>query len=181
MRERFRVASFELRVFAVAALVAGGVGAGLVASRTAEADPRQAPTPAGALPETPLHCQFKPPAGVTFDDGVVTEVVDGDTITVERTIRLRVRLPGCWAPETRTSDAAEKRLGLKSKTHLAALALGRRCTVHIPTADVAHLGEVTSLGRFVGEVWIEGDDQTLSARQVEARQASTTKGGALGK
>jgi len=40
-------------------------------------------------------------------------VVDGDTITVELKIPVRVRLLDCWAPETRTKDAEEKKKGIR--------------------------------------------------------------------
>ena len=49
----------------------------------------------------------KPPEGFTTKATVV-RVIDGDTVDVSITRRLRVRLQDCWAPETRTRDIVEK-------------------------------------------------------------------------
>jgi endonuclease YncB( thermonuclease family) len=121
-----------------------------------------------------------PPLGIALRCQVV-DVVDGDTIEVEVTQRVRVRLVDCWAPESRTKDLAEKRRGLAAKARLETLAKGRPATLFVPTGDARTLGDVTTLGRLVGKVWIDGEETSLSEQQVRAGLASTTKGGALGR
>ena len=59
----------------------------------------------------------EPPIGFTTKVNVV-KVIDGDTLDVEITRRIRVRLKDCWCPETRTRDLKEKERGLKAKRHL---------------------------------------------------------------
>jgi endonuclease YncB( thermonuclease family) len=106
---------------------------------------------------------------------VVTRVIDGDTLEVEIRRTVRVRLLDCWSPESRTRNAAEKRRGLAAKAHLEQLAAGRPCQLQIPTAGDGQLLELITLGRFLGRVWIEGDDRSLSERQVEAGHATTNR------
>jgi micrococcal nuclease len=54
----------------------------------------------------------------------IVKVIDGDTVDVDidlgfnLTIRQRVRLKGINAPESRTTDKKEKKLGLESKEWL---------------------------------------------------------------
>ena len=59
----------------------------------------------------------QPPKGITTDVKLI-KVVDGDTVDVEITRKVRVRLLDCYAPETRTRDAAEKVKGFESKKYL---------------------------------------------------------------
>lgn len=115
-----------------------------------------------------------PPAGLATPCRIAA-IIDGDTIEVEVTARLRVRLLDCWAPETRTTDAAEKKRGLAAKTHLEKIAGGKDATLWIPAAGARHLGELTTLGRALGHVWLEGDAKNLSERQRAAGHARKTK------
>ena len=59
----------------------------------------------------------QPPKGITTDVKLV-KVIDGDTVDVEITRKVRVRLLDCYAPETRTRDTAEKVKGFESKKYL---------------------------------------------------------------
>jgi endonuclease YncB( thermonuclease family) len=121
----------------------------------------------------------QPPLGHAVAIEVV-DVIDGDTITVKIVLLSRVRLLDCWAPETRTGDEHEKRAGLRAKAALQQLAAGRKGVLFVPTSGAQRLGDVWSFDRVLGQVWLDGDRETLSAHQVGRRLASSTKGGKLG-
>jgi endonuclease YncB( thermonuclease family) len=123
--------------------------------------------------------------------GTITRVFDGDSVEVELRRRIPVRLPNCWAPESRLDPQikdpakreAAKRLGQIAKAHLQILAQGRQCRLVIPasiqpdgyTQDPA---DSLTLGRAIGEVWIEGPDGSwvsLSELMVAAGHAGRTK------
>ena len=119
--------------------------------------------------------------------GIISRVIDGDTVevTIKRTIR--VRLQGCWAPETRLDPSlpsidreAAKLRGIASADHLRRIADGRECTLHIPThpadGETQDIGDSLSMGRAVGRVWINGTD--LAELQVRSKFATRTRGGA---
>ena len=120
--------------------------------------------------------------------GEVVAVPDGDTVKVRITREIDVRLLGVWAPESRRdprikSDIdreAAKLRGIAAKEHLARVALGKRCTLTIPTHTddedtTSDIGDVFSLSRALGRVWVGGKD--LSELQVERGYATATKGG----
>ena len=119
----------------------------------------------------------QPPRGLALPAYVVS-VHDGDTLTVDVTVRVNVRLCGdgtdeeCWAPELREPG------GIAAREHLKRLALGQRGTLVIPIGDAQNLSQLFSLGRVLGDVWIEG--HSLSQRQIESHHASSRKGGKLG-
>lgn len=121
----------------------------------------------------------KPPLGLTARC-CVENVVDGDTLDIELRINCRVRLLDCWAPETRTHDHAEKKLGLAAKDNLLDLTRAGNGVVFIPTGQAHSVGDLLTLDRILGRVWIDGQDFDLSTQQVAAGKASTTKGGRLG-
>lgn len=100
---------------------------------------------------------------------VVDRVLDGDTIEVTVTRRLRVRLLDCWAPEVK---GVEKPQGLKSSQHLKEIALGVNGTLFIPTEDARNMGDILTLGRVLGHVWIDGSDLSLSELQVQSGHAT---------
>ncbi len=120
--------------------------------------------------------------------GKVVRVPDGDTVDVEIRRRVRVRLRDCWAEESRRDpriknridrDAAKLR-GIAAKEHLRRVALGKRCVLMIPTQTdgddtTSDVGDVFSLSRALGRVWVDGQD--LSELQVERGYATRTKGG----
>ena len=102
----------------------------------------------------------------------VSRVIDGDTVEVLVVRRLRVRLRNCWAPESRTLDAAEKERGLAAKDALTALAHERDAILHVPSHG-EDVGEMLTLGRVVGDVWVEG--RNLADEQVRRGHATRTK------
>ena len=115
-----------------------------------------------------------PPIGWTVPVRVV-QVYDGDTVVVEITKRVRVRLLDCWAPEVRTKDKAEKQKGYASQAPLKKIIPeGSDAILHIPgSVDV---GRSITFGRFLGRIWAPGDKDDVSARQVEAGHATKIKG-----
>jgi endonuclease YncB( thermonuclease family) len=96
----------------------------------------------------------------------VVEVYDGDTVTVEVTVRARVRLIDCWAPELREPG------GKESRDHLANHALHKSGTLYVPTGDAKHAGQVFSFDRLVGRVWIGDEQVDLSQRMVADGKAT---------
>lgn len=103
----------------------------------------------------------------------IVDVHDGDTVTVEITRRVRVRLLDCWAPEV---TGAEKPQGIKSRDALRAIALLKSATLYVPTEGNDELGDVMTFDRVLGHVWLESDpSQSLSERQVRAGFATKTK------
>jgi len=100
---------------------------------------------------------------------LVTEVVDGDTMTVELRIPMRVRLINCWAPEARKEGGSE------SKENLALLAEGRHGVVSVPLGEATRLDHVFTFGRVLGDVWIDGDDESVGQQQVSLGHAAIRK------
>jgi endonuclease YncB( thermonuclease family) len=113
-----------------------------------------------------------PPLGWTTQCRIVS-IVDGDTIDVE------VRLLGCWSPESRTTNEAEKKRGLAAKEHLRAMAEGCDATLFVPGGE--HTKDLTTLGRVLGHVWLirsdgKPDAESLSEMQVTAGHATRKRG-----
>ena len=122
----------------------------------------------------------QPPEPSWTTKAVVTNVVDGDTVDVEIRRTIRVRLIDCWAPETHmdgrlpeAKQAAEKKAGMKAKEDLKALALGKPVILQVPTSE--DLLKSTTMGRVLGRVWLEGDDESLSEKQVKSGNATREK------
>ena len=120
-----------------------------------------------------------PPLGYTTRM-TVTDVTDGDTLTCETRTAWRVRLRDCWAPEIRGGEEAEKRHGLAAKEFLKSLALGRSGKLYIPSEFASQLGDITSLSRLVGDVWIDGREESLAEAMVKSGFASRRKHGKPG-
>lgn len=94
----------------------------------------------------------------------VLKVVDGDTIDVDIdlgfdiSLTKRVRLAGIDTPESRTTDKAEKALGLEVKEVLKT-ALKNAQTVIIKT----ELPDSTEkYGRILGWIYIDGEERSLN-------------------
>lgn len=82
-------------------------------------------------------------------------VIDADTLEVEVTRKLRIRVLDCWAAEIHeTGRPGEKELGLEAKAFVEALfeKLGPEIVVQIPTEGDESLAHVLTLGRFLGRV-----------------------------
>ena len=114
--------------------------------------------------------------------GLVTRVVDGDTIDVTVTRTIRVRLLDCWAPESKADpripeaqQQLEKAAGQASKNRLTALAAGKPVVLHVPTDGSGIVARMSTMGRVLGTVWLEGSDKSLNQLQVEGGFATREK------
>lgn len=99
--------------------------------------------------------------------------VDGDTVDFLVTFKLRGRLIGTWAPESRTTNQAEKKLGLAAKANLEKLTTGKHGTVFIPTEGARSVIDVLTMERVLIHAWVDGEKESLNARQV--REGFATK------
>ena len=124
----------------------------------------------------------QPPKGITTDVKLV-KVVDGDTVDVEITRRVRVRLLDCYAPETRTRDSAEKVKGFESKKYLhnmltevfyndLASRKKKKITLFIPADEQGEIKDNFTFNRVLGRLFINGED--VSERMIEAGKATRT-------
>lgn len=99
----------------------------------------------------------------------VTNVVDGDTIDVvidlgfDIMFSSRVRLAGIDTPESRTSDKAEKVLGLESKEYLKK-AIKAAKTVIIRTEK---MDSSEKYGRILGWVYLDGNSNSINNELIE--------------
>jgi micrococcal nuclease len=99
----------------------------------------------------------------------VTNVVDGDTIDVvidlgfDISFSSRVRLAGIDTPESRTSDKAEKVLGLESKEYLKK-AIKAAKTVVIKTEK---MDSSEKYGRILGWVYLDGNGTSINHELIE--------------
>ena len=99
----------------------------------------------------------------------VTNVVDGDTIDVvidlgfDILFQSRVRLAGIDTPESRTSDKAEKVLGLESKEYLKK-AIKAAKTVVIKTEK---MDSSEKYGRILGWVYLDGSGSSINNEMIE--------------
>lgn len=122
---------------------------------------------------------MQPPLGLTLPCTIL-KVHDGDTLTVEVRIVANVRLCGdgkreCWAPELSEPG------GIQSRDHLAGMALGSSGRLHIPIGDKAsNISALLTMGRVLGDVWVDDSAESLSEWQVRTYHASTKKGGRPG-
>ncbi len=103
----------------------------------------------------------------------ILEVYDGDTVTVELRIPLRVRLLECWAPEIRTRDPVEKLHGEASRDHLRSIALNKEGLIHVPWEDAKRVDNVFTFGRVLAHIWVDG--VSLSEQQVAQKHATLYK------
>lgn len=103
----------------------------------------------------------------------VVRVVDGDTVDVEISRTVRVRMLDCWAPETRGESRPQ---GIDSKRHLSELLPpDRMVTLHVPTDADGNVSKIWTFGRVLGRVYAADTD--LSEAQVDAGHATRTKAG----
>jgi micrococcal nuclease len=98
----------------------------------------------------------------------VTNVVDGDTIDVDIDLGFdisfssRVRLAGIDTPESRTTDKAEKALGLESKEYLKKQ-LRDATSVIIKTEK---MNSSEKYGRILGWIYVNGDTVSLNDKMI---------------
>jgi micrococcal nuclease len=98
----------------------------------------------------------------------VTNVVDGDTIDVEIDLGFsisfssRVRLAGIDTPESRTSDKAEKVLGLESKEYLKSKIKDAKSVV----IKTEKMDSSEKYGRILGWVYLDGSEVSINEQMI---------------
>jgi micrococcal nuclease len=109
----------------------------------------------------------------------VHKVVDGDTIDVDIDLGFsvsffsRVRLAGIDTPESRTTDAKEKALGLEVKEKLKKeLAAAKDVVIKTEKPDSSE-----KYGRILGWVFLDGSDVSLNQKLINEGYAWTYGGG----
>jgi micrococcal nuclease len=99
----------------------------------------------------------------------VTNVVDGDTIDVEIDLGFsvsysqRLRLAGIDTPESRTTDKAEKVLGLEAKEYLKnKVKDAKDVIVKTEKPDSSE-----KYGRILGWVYVDGSGKSVNEQMIE--------------
>jgi micrococcal nuclease len=99
----------------------------------------------------------------------VTNVVDGDTIDVEIDLGFsvsyaqRLRLAGIDTPESRTTDKAEKVLGLEAKEYLKGkIKDAKDVIVKTEKPDSSE-----KYGRILGWVYVDGSNKSINEQMIE--------------
>lgn len=106
----------------------------------------------------------------------VEEVVDGDTLTVSIKIPGRVRLLGCWAPESRGPKKSPA--GVASKANMQRLIEKhptREGLLTIPLDGVTRLDQIFTMERLLASVQLDGQPLDLAATQVKSGFATAEK------
>jgi micrococcal nuclease len=98
----------------------------------------------------------------------VKSVVDGDTIDVlidlgfDILFASRVRLAGIDTPESRTTDKAEKVLGLESKEYLKKQLKDAKSVV----IKTEKMNSSEKFGRILGWLYINGDTESINDKMI---------------
>ena len=108
----------------------------------------------------------------------VVRVVDGDTVDAlidigfSVWVKKRIRLYGINTPESRTRDLDEKKLGLAAKEQLKSWIEDNDNKITIKSHGVG------KYGRCLGEIYTEGNDESLNKQLVKTGHAVEYFGGA---
>jgi len=109
----------------------------------------------------------------------IHKVVDGDTIDADIdlgfdiSLTKRIRLAGIDTPESRTSDANEKKYGLESKDWLK-----KRCENAKDILIKTELPDSTEkYGRIIGHLFINGEEISLNNQMIAEGYAWNYDGG----
>jgi len=98
----------------------------------------------------------------------VKNVVDGDTIDViidlgfDILFASRVRLAGIDTPESRTTDKAEKALGIEAKEYLKKQLKDAKTTI----IRTEKMNSSEKYGRILGWVYVNGDSESLNNKMI---------------
>jgi micrococcal nuclease len=98
----------------------------------------------------------------------VKSVVDGDTIDViidlgfDILFASRVRLAGIDTPESRTTDKAEKTLGLESKEYLKKQLKDAKSVI----IKTEKMNSSEKFGRILGWLYINGDTESINDKMI---------------
>ena len=112
----------------------------------------------------------------------VTKVVDGDTIDADIdlgfdiSLSKRIRLAGIDTPESRTTNAKEKAMGLESKEWLKkALEGAKDILIKTELPD-----STEKYGRIIGHLFINGQETSLNNQMIAEGYALPYDGGTKG-
>lgn len=113
----------------------------------------------------------------------IVSVYDGDTIIVEVRRRFRVRLLDCWAPELHKAEqraaALESKAAMEAVVKDGTIEAGTKARMFIPLHErkdgVVYTGDSTSLSRVLGDVWLDGMQESLSQIMVRTGYALKEK------
>ena len=98
----------------------------------------------------------------------VKNIVDGDTIDVvidlgfDILFASRVRLAGIDTPESRTTDKAEKTLGLESKDYLKKHLKDAKSVV----IKTEKMNSSEKFGRILGWLYVNGDTESVNDKMI---------------
>lgn len=99
----------------------------------------------------------------------VTNIVDGDTIDVEIDLGFsvsyaqRLRLAGIDTPESRTTDKAEKILGLEAKEYLKSKVKDAKDVI----VKTEKPDSSEKYGRILGWVYVDGSTKSVNEQMIE--------------
>ena len=114
------------------------------------------------------------PSAVLIVPCTITDWYDGDTPTIEVTMRVKVRLIDCWAPEVATTNLAEKAKGIASRDYAAKrFPIGSEAKLTIPIEGMDRMDDAMTLSRVLGYLTVDGVN--VSEAQVKAGHATRTK------
>jgi len=107
------------------------------------------------------------PVGWTTEAKIV-DIHDGDTVIVEITKKIHVRLLDCWAAELNTEE------GVKAKEALVKI-IGNRndCVLYIPADKKQDLSHIMTFGRILGYVFV--NKKNVSEEMVRGGYATKVK------
>ncbi|MGB2926052.1 MAG: thermonuclease family protein [Limnothrix sp.] len=110
----------------------------------------------------------------------VARVVDGDTLDFVIDLgfstfkKERIRVGGIDAPESRTRDLAEKKLGLEAKDYLQrSLAAAQKILIQTEKED--------KYGRFLGWLYLDGASVSINEKMINEGYAWAYDGGTKAK
>src|SRR4051812_29044309 len=109
----------------------------------------------------------KPALGVCLEASVL-DAHDGDTVTVEIKIKTQVRYLACWAPELKEPGGPEAATRAKE-------AIGKHGRIYIPIDGARTVADLLTFGRVLGEIWLDGEMESESQKQVRLKLAATKK------
>lgn len=101
----------------------------------------------------------QPPIGFTTRAKIV-RWIDGDTLEVEVTRKITVRIEDFWCPEIHeTKHPSEKSQGLQARIAVAhQYPSGTECTLFVPGSEDGTMKDLMTFGRVVGVVFVDGKD-----------------------
>ena len=109
----------------------------------------------------------------------ISKVVDGDTIDADIdlgfdiSLSKRIRLAGIDTPESRTTNAKEKAMGLESKEWLKkALEGAKDILIKTELPD-----STEKYGRIIGHLFINGQETSLNSQMITSGYALAYDGG----